>query len=113
MMRLMIALALLPALLLPSGRAGAADPANEVTLTLRGHQFDPASVTVPAGQKVTLVIRNEDATPEEFESHDLKAEKVVAAGKTIRITVGPLKPGEYRFVGEYHEDTAKGVLTAR
>ncbi len=58
-------------------------------------------------------MKNQDKTPEEFESGDLKREKVVKAGQEIRITVGPLKAGEYKFVGEYHEDTAKGVLVAK
>ena len=34
-------------------------------------------------------------------------------GQEIRIIVGPLSPGEYKFIGEYHEDTAKGVLVAK
>lgn len=86
---------------------------TEFTLVLRNHQFEPASLTVPAGQKLTLVVRNEDATKEEFESHDLKIEKVVGGKATIRVMIGPLKPGEYRFVGEYHEDSARGMLIAR
>jgi plastocyanin len=85
----------------------------EFTLVLRNHLFEPASLEVPAGQKFILVVRNEDAAKEEFESHDLKLEKVVAGKGTIRLKVGPLRPGEYRFVGEYHEDSAKGVLVAK
>jgi hypothetical protein len=42
----------------------------------------------------------------------LKVEKVIP-GKTKGIVrIGPLKPGRYPFVGEYHEDTAKGVVIA-
>ena len=26
---------------------------------------------------------------------------------------GPLEPGEYRFFGDFHQDTAKGVLVAK
>jgi hypothetical protein len=57
-------------------------------------------------------VANEDATPEEFESSALKLEKVIAGKSKATVRVGPLKPGRYEFIGEYHADTAKGVLVA-
>jgi len=84
-----------------------------VRLTVRDHKFEPAELTVPAGQKVKLVISNEDVTPEEFESHDLGREKVVPAKGSVVIFVGPLKPGRYLFFGDFNRDSAKGVLTAK
>ena len=48
-------------------------------------------------------MHNEDSTPEEFESHQLNREKVIAAGSAASIFIGPLKPGKYAFVGEFHE----------
>jgi plastocyanin len=81
-------------------------------LTLKDHLFTPAELTVPAGQRVKLIVDNQDSTAEEFESHDLHVEKVVSGGKTITVLVGPLKPGSYAFVGEHHEDVAKGTLIA-
>lgn len=89
--------------------AHAADP---VRLTLKDHRFVPDEVTVPAGERFKIEVTNEDDTPEEFESHDLKVEKIVTAGGKITVSVGPLKPGTYRFVGEYHEDTATGTIIA-
>ena len=85
----------------------------EFTIAIENHRFVPAEVTVPAGQRVKLVIENRDQTPEEFESHDMKREKVVAGGSKINVWVGPLKPGTYTFFGEYHEDTAQGKLIAK
>jgi plastocyanin len=85
----------------------------EFTIAIKNHRFEPAEITVPAGQKVKLVIHNQDATPEEFESHDLRREKVIAAGAKASIWVGPLQPGTYVFFGEYHEATAKGRLIAK
>jgi len=49
---------------------------------------------------------------EEFESHDLKIEKVIAGGTSGTVRLRPLDPGRYPFVGEYHEDTAKGVIVS-
>lgn len=94
-----------------TGPAAAADP--EVKIAIRGHRFVPDEVSIPAGTKVKLVISNEDATPEEFESHELNREKVVPAKGTATLFVGPLKPGRYPFIGEFHKDTAKGVLIAK
>ena len=92
--------------------AGAAD-APEFTLVIKNHRFTPAEITVPAGKKVKLVVDNQDATPEEFESHKLHREKVIPGNSKAAIWVGPLTPGTYEFVGEYHEATAKGKLIAR
>ena len=83
------------------------------TLTIRDHRFDPARVEVPAGKKLKLVVRNLDPTPEEFESHDLKREKVIAGKGQATISIGPLKPGTYKFVGEFHEATAQGEIVAK
>lgn len=99
---------LLAALLSLAGTAAAADA--EYHLVIRDHRFEPTELTVPAGQKITLLVSNEDSTPEEFESHDLKREKIIVAKGTARINVGPLKPGTYAFVGEYNEKTAQGKL---
>jgi heme/copper-type cytochrome/quinol oxidase subunit 2 len=85
---------------------------NEFTLVIRDHRFEPAEIRVPAQQKVKLIVHNQDATPEEFESHELNREKVIAPGAKATIFVGPLKPGRYPFFGEFNEKTARGVLIA-
>jgi len=81
-----------------------------VELNIRQHRFEPARVTIPAGRKVLLVVHNRDATPEEFESNEFNREKVIMGGRSARIYVGPLKAGSYRFYGEFHADSAQGVL---
>lgn len=88
--------------------AQAAD--NEVLIVIKNHRFEPAEVKVPAGQRVKLVVHNQDPTPEEFESHSLNREKVVPPGGKVSIFIGPLKPGRYPFFGEYNEKTAQGVI---
>lgn len=97
--------------------AVAASPAladdETVNLVIQDHRFVPDEVVVPAGKKVKVVIENRDATPEEFESHELNREKVIAGKSTATVWIGPLKPGRYPFVGEFNETTAKGVVVAR
>lgn len=84
----------------------------EYALVIRDHRFEPAEIRVPAGQKVKLVVHNQDNTPEEFESHVLNREKIIAPGAKVNIFIGPLAPGRYPFVGEFHEKTARGVVIA-
>lgn len=82
-------------------------------LAIRGHLFYPAELHVPANVKFRLVVVNEDATPEEFESYELNREKVVLGNSRTSIFVGPLPPGEYPFFGEFNMSTAQGKIIAR
>jgi len=84
----------------------------EAALVIRDHRFEPAEIRVAAGQKIKLVVHNQDATPEEFESHELNREKLIAPGTKANIYVGPLNPGRYPFFGEFHEKTARGAVVA-
>jgi hypothetical protein len=103
-----MSLAILAAL---SVAARAAEP--EIVLTLKDHRFTPTEVNAPAGQKLKLVIENQDATPEEFESYALNREKIVPGGGRIVVYVGPLKPGRYEFFGEFNASTARGWLVVQ
>ena len=93
------------------GAFAQADP--EFKLVIENHKFSPDRIEVPAGKKVKLLVENQDATPEEFESHPLKVEKVIPGKSKATIFIGPLKAGEYKFVGEFNEKTAKGVIVAK
>ena len=93
-----------------TGTAQAQDP--EITLVIKNHRFEPAEVKVPAGKKIKLIVDNQDSTAEEFESKALNREKVIAPKSKGTLTIGPLKPGKYPFVGEFNEATAKGVVIA-
>ena len=84
----------------------------EALLVIKGNRFEPAELRVPAGQRVKLVVHNQDSSAEEFESHDLNREKVVPPGAKTTIYIGPLKPGRYSYFGDYHPATAKGVIVA-
>ena len=83
-----------------------------VAVTLKNHQFSPAEIHVKANAPAELALTNADATAEEFDSSALKVEKVVAGGQTGIVRLRPLAPGRYRFMGEYHSDTAQGVVIA-
>jgi hypothetical protein len=86
---------------------------KEFNIVIKDHVFVPSETVIPADTKVKLIIDNQDATPEEFESHDLRREKIIQGKSKGIILVGPLKAGEYSFVGEFNEDTAKGTLKVK
>jgi hypothetical protein len=84
--------------------------ADDYVLTIKDHTFSPAEIKVPANQRVSITVINEDVTPEEFDSSALKVEKVIAGKSSGVVRIGPLKPGRYPFIGEYNEATAKGTV---
>jgi hypothetical protein len=77
------------------------------------HKFQPTEIEIPAGKKIELIVKNEDSTPEEFESTRLKREKVIPGGQQITVSMGPLKPGRYEFFGEFNPKTARGHIVAK
>jgi len=85
---------------------------EEYILTIKNHYFIPEIIKIPANQKIKLIIENQDDEVEEFESFDLYREKIVPSQGRIKVNIGPLKPGEYKFFGDFHRQTAKGVIIA-
>jgi plastocyanin len=81
-----------------------------LNLIIQDGKFIPSEFKVPANKRIEIMIDNKGPGAEEFESHDLKREKVIPAGKQAKITVNPLKKGTYKFFGEFHEATAQGKL---
>ncbi len=92
-----------------AGRVGADEPPT-IAVSIKDHKFNPAEIHVPQGKPVILKVTNEDTTPEEFDSTALKVEKVIVGGTYGTIRLRPLGPGRYPFMGEYHSDTAQGVV---
>jgi plastocyanin len=87
--------------------------AEDFVLTLKNHQFSPKELTLPAGEKIKLTIKNLDSTPAEFESTDLNREKVVAAKSEITVFIGPLDAGSYQFFDDFHRDTTIGTIIVK
>lgn len=100
------------ALVLPLQTVFAAD---EVTVQLRAHdgRFDPAVLTVPAGKKIRIEISNTGKMPIEFESTDLRKEKVLAPGGSSVVVIVPQQPGRYRFFDDFNPKTGQGVLVVK
>jgi plastocyanin len=98
-------------LLLATVAAGAED-AVTVNISLKGHHFQPAEVHAAAGKPITIIVKNLDPAPAEFESNMLRVEKVVTGGGTITIRIRPLAPGRYRFFDDFHPES-QGYLVVK
>jgi plastocyanin len=94
------------------GDVRAEDP-MVVKLVARDGVFVPATLEVPAGKRFKIEISNEGKGPMEFESRDLKQEKVLAAGAKSSVVINGLKPGTYVFFDDYHPDAPKGQVVAK
>ncbi|MCX6129702.1 MAG: cupredoxin domain-containing protein [Proteobacteria bacterium] len=84
-----------------------------INLTCKDGVFIPAEISAPVDKKFKLIIKNEGATAEEFESAELNREKIVAPGQSVSIFLGPLPAGVYPFFGEFHPKTAQGKLVVK
>ncbi len=82
-------------------------------LLIRNARFEPATIEVPANTKFRLLIKNEGPGAEEFESVELRKEKVLAPGASSFLIFQPLKPGVYKFFGDFHPETAQGQIVAK
>ena len=90
-----------------------ADDMAVYKLVAKDGVFDPATIEVPAGKKFTIELTNAGNGPMEFESKDLKQEKVLAKGAKSSIVVNALKPGTYTFFDEHKPDAPKGKIVAK
>ena len=93
--------------------ARAADDLPVFKLSARDGKFEPLTIEVPAGKRFKIEISNDGKGPMEFESKDLKQEKVLAAGAKSSVVINALKPGTYVFFDEHHPEAPKGKIVAK
>ncbi len=105
----------LPVALLLAAASPALSAADLLTHTVvaKNGRLLPDVLEVPAGVRFKIVIRNEGKDAIEFESRQLRKEKVLAPGAHSFVVIAPLKPGEYDFFDEFHAATAQGRIVAR
>jgi plastocyanin len=82
-------------------------------LVAKDGKFEPAVLEVPAGKRFRVEIANENKKAIEFESKDLKQEKVIAPGAKATVTINALKAGEYKYYDEFNEATGQGKIVAK
>ncbi|MGO8797926.1 MAG: cupredoxin domain-containing protein [Roseiarcus sp.] len=104
------------ALAAAAGLAGAggarAEDLATYSITLKNHRFAPAEIHVPTGKPFFIIVANQDDTADEFEMHNPAIEKVIPAGAEGKVRMRPLGPGRFPFFGDFHQDTAQGVIVS-
>lgn len=73
----------------------------------------PQRLEVPANRQFRLHLINAGETPAEFESNELRKEKVLAPMSSSMLVFRTLDPGEYAFFDDFHPDAPKAVLVAK
>jgi hypothetical protein len=94
---------------IPSARA---QESATVSITIQNNRFQPVEPHAPANKPITIIVKNLNSAPSEFESNMLRVEKVVAPGGTISLQIRPLAPGRYRFFDDFHQET-QGYLVVQ
>jgi len=90
-----------------------ADELPTFQVTAKDGKLIPARLEVPAGTRIKIAIRNEGPGPIEFESMELRVEKVLSPGATSFVVLHSLKPGTYRFFDEFHPATGECLVVAK
>jgi len=81
-------------------------------LAIVNQAFEPDTLTIPAEQRVKIMVMNKDSIPAEFESNDFYAEVVIPGKTELPVYARPLEPGTYHFFNEFHPES-KGTLIVK
>jgi plastocyanin len=81
-------------------------------LAIVNQAFEPDTLTIPAEQRVKIMVMNKDSIPAEFESNDFHAEVVIPGKTELPVYVRSLEPGTYHFFNEFHPQS-KGTLIVK
>lgn len=92
--------------------AARAEDLTTYSLTLKNHRFAPTEIHVPTGKAFFVSVKNLDDTADEFEMHNPAIEKVIPPGEEGKVRIRPLGPGRFSFFGDFHQDTAQGVIVS-
>lgn len=92
--------------------AGASDLLT-YTIVAKNGRFMPNVLNVPAGTRFKIIVRNESDGAIEFESLQLRKEKVLGPGAASFVVIAPLKPGTYDFFDDFHPGTGHGQIIVK
>ncbi|AVL70464.1 MULTISPECIES: cupredoxin domain-containing protein [Oligella] len=86
---------------------------HTVQLQMKDGDLIPMVLEAPANTIIRIEVTNIGTGPAEFESLQLRKEKVLAPGVTSVVVIAPKKPGEYDFFDDFHLDKPKGKLIVK
>ena len=82
---------------------------GDQTITISDFTFDPDTLTVPAGQDVTIEVTNEDDVEHSFTLDDDSVSQDIEGGESQSVTLNLTEGIGWHC--EYHPDTMKGTVT--
>jgi hypothetical protein len=85
---------------------------TEVPLAMEKDKFVPAELKVKAGRPFVLVVTNKDDVSHELDISQLKIERKVRPGQTLKIQIPALKAGKYQLEDDDSTPELKGVMIA-
>ena len=101
------------ALLLACSGAGRTEDDPVFRIEFNDGVVTPRRLEVPANRRFKIELHNVGKTPAEFESLQLRKEKVLAPGAKSFIVIRTLDPGEYDFFDDFHPNAPPAVLVAK
>lgn len=106
-----IAALVLPLALAATGALAADEPTFRIEF--RDGVITPLRLEVPAKTRIRLELANRGSSAAEFESVELRKEKVLAPGVESVMVIRTLDPGEYSFFDDFHPGAPPAVLVAK
>ena len=82
-------------------------------IEIKDGAITPLKVDVPANTRIRLELFNTGTAPVEFESVELKKEKVVAGGNSTVMVIRNLDPGTYDFFDDFHPNMPHAKIVAK
>lgn len=104
-------LAVVTLLALTAGAAAADEPTFRIEFA--DGAIIPLVLEVPANTRFRIELINRGNTPVEFESVQLRKEKVIGPGNETVMVIRRLDPGSYDFFDDFHLDAPHAVLIAK
>jgi hypothetical protein len=97
------------------GSAAEGQSQDEPTFSVEFHdgKVEPLRLEVPANRRFKLELRNTGSTPAEFESRELRKEKVLAPNSSSFLVFRTLDAGEYPFFDDFHPEAPRALLVAK
>lgn len=104
-----------------STAAGGGSAATTIDISAKDTKFDKSTITVPAGQQITVKFTNDDNIVHNFAVYDKKDGNELFTGdlfkgpdvtKTETFTA-PATPGNYYFQCDVHPDQMNGTLVVQ
>ena len=85
---------------------------SAISVEAADFMFTPATLSVKAGQKVTVTVKNAGTVPHNFSISSLNVNQDLTVGKSYTVTfTAPSATGDVQFFCEYHKDSKNMVGT--